>query len=194
MKHDRAHYIPKGARKFADRFSTAVVYAYQGTNGMPCLMGFHGKAQKPDFHFCYRDQEQREAKARSFFEGQRAREQFVRDQAAKRKARGRGLEVGDVLKASWGYDQTNIDFYQVTKLIGDRMVEIREIGQEAEGTDFMQGKCVPVLGRFIGKPMRKRAEDGSVRIASYSWAHKIQPKALIGGQPVFEAAHFTSYA
>ncbi len=194
IQHRREFYIPKGALKFADRESSAVVYAYTNSAGKPALIGFHGRAQKPDFRFWYRNVADREAKARRFFESQRIREGFVKEQAAKRQARGRGLEVGDVLRSSWGYDQTNVDYYQVTALIGSKMVEIREIAQEAEYCgQAMAGKCVPVLGKFIGKPMRKVALDGAVRIASYASAFKVEPK-LIGGVPVFDAARFSSYA
>ena len=40
------------------------------------------------------------------------------------------LQIGSILYASWGYDQTNIDFYEVTKLIGRTTLELRELGQE----------------------------------------------------------------
>jgi len=37
------------------------------------------------------------------------------------------LKVGDVLEASWGYDQTNVDFFQVVALRGKTQCVIREI-------------------------------------------------------------------
>ena len=36
------------------------------------------------------------------------------------------LRVGDVLAMSWGYEQTNIDFFVVTKLCGKKSVRIKE--------------------------------------------------------------------
>jgi hypothetical protein len=38
------------------------------------------------------------------------------------------IEIGDIFYSSWGYDQTNIDFYKVIKKTA-KMIEIREIGQ-----------------------------------------------------------------
>lgn len=35
--------------------------------------------------------------------------------------------VGDILYTSWGYDQTNVDFYRVTRVKG-KTVYVREIG------------------------------------------------------------------
>lgn len=48
-------------------------------------------------------------------------------------------KIGDLLCASWGYDQTNIDFYQVTQVKG-KMVEVREIGgHSVEGSGQSHG-------------------------------------------------------
>lgn len=188
IQHRREFYIPKGAMKFADRQSSAVVYAFTSKSGQPALMGFHGRAQKPDFHYRFRNEAHREAHARQFFERWRANDAHSR----KRKVADRALAVGDVLRCSWGYDQTNVDFFEVTALIGKAMVEIREIAQEAEGD--WTGRCVPVPGKFIGKPLRKRAQGDSVRIYSFAHAYRMEPRALIGGKPVFDASSFTAYA
>ena len=39
-----------------------------------------------------------------------------------------GIKVGDVFYSSWGYDQTNVNFFQVVE-IKEKMVKIREIAQ-----------------------------------------------------------------
>lgn len=189
IQHRREHYIPKGAMKFADRQSSAVVYAYTNKQGMPALLGFHGRAQKPDFHYRFRTDAQRQAQARQHFE--RWRQNDAYSASLKAKARERVLAVGDILRCSWGYDQTNIDFFEVTALIGKAMVEIREIAQEAEGE--WTGKCVPMPGQFIGKPMRKRAQGDSVRIYSFAHAYRIEP-TVIAGVPTYDASNFTAYA
>lgn len=37
------------------------------------------------------------------------------------------LQVGDILSSSWGYEQTNVDFYQVQRLAGKTMVEVVKV-------------------------------------------------------------------
>lgn len=191
LKPQREFYIPKGATKFADRNSTAVVYAYENDK-FTFLLGFHGRAQKPDFHFRYgldeKGRARREAKAKQHFASIKEREGRARN-----SAKPRTLKVGDVLRASWGYDQTNIDFYQVTALIGKAMVEIREIRGGAFDTDFMTGQTAPMVGDFMGKPMRKVADGDSVKIASYSWAYKLEP-TVMAGVPTYESSRFSTYA
>lgn len=38
-----------------------------------------------------------------------------------------GVKVGDIFSASWGYDQTNVDFFQVIALVGETSVRVREV-------------------------------------------------------------------
>lgn len=38
-----------------------------------------------------------------------------------------GIEVGDIFKAVWGYDDTNTNFFQVVKLCGAESVRVREV-------------------------------------------------------------------
>lgn len=166
----REFYIPKGATKVADKSSDAVAYVYQ-TGDRLYALAFLPKASKPSWHFRFRTPAEREKHIADFFAGQRKHLELVAETKAKRN-RPHKLEVGHILKSSWGYDQTNVDFYQITKLIGTHTVEIRKIGQTVDETGWAQGTCTPVLDKFIGEPMRKRVTYGdSVRIASYASAH-----------------------
>lgn len=38
-----------------------------------------------------------------------------------------GVKVGDIFSASWGYEQTNNDFFQVVALVGESSVRVREV-------------------------------------------------------------------
>ncbi len=91
------------------------------------------------------------------------------------------IKVGTIFRSSWGYDQTNIDFYEVTRVM-KASVEIRKIaGQQTTG-DGWTGKVVPKPGEFIGEPMTKRLKntyDGNpcIRIESYAHAYLWNGKA-----------------
>jgi hypothetical protein len=66
------------------------------------------------------------------------------------------FKIGDILYDSWGYEQTNIDFYQVTN-ISDKSVWIREISSEmVPGTQGHDSSNVrPLKDHFIGEEIRK---------------------------------------
>lgn len=38
-----------------------------------------------------------------------------------------GVKVGDYFMASWGYEQTNVDYFQVIALVGETSVRVREV-------------------------------------------------------------------
>lgn len=116
---------------------------------------------------------------------------------AARKEATFDVKVGDVFRSSWGYDQTNVDYYQVTRMVGAQSVEIRRIGAVSWGTEFMQGRSVPAVDDFRGKPMVKRLRacgDGTaaVRITSFADAYKMEP--VVEGVPAYASTAWTAYA
>ena len=51
------------------------------------------------------------------------------------------VEIGHILSASWGYDQTNIDYYKVIRKTA-AMVELRAIGQKFVEADSSMSEYV----------------------------------------------------
>lgn len=100
------------------------------------------------------------------------------------------LKAGDILYSSWGYDQTNIDFYEVVKgaeaggfvtLCQLKNENGPEIGfmtamtKPASGPDRFMAPNQNVIGDDSGKPFKRKLRNGyrgapSVRICSYEYA------------------------
>ena len=59
-----------------------------------------------------------------------------------------GVEVGDVFVDSWGYEQTNIDFYQVVALKGTTQVVLAAINSSSEPNGFCSAIVKPVKDSF----------------------------------------------
>lgn len=164
----REFYISPDAVEVKDKQSSAVVYVTV-KNGTIDVMAFGGRRQKYDFYRSYRSEERAQEAIKSHLETIRIRE------SAKKKSKSflTTLKVGDILYSSWGYDQTNIDFYQVVEIKKSRKsIVIYEIaGETVETTGAMQGRCVAVKDTFTGKPMLKRVREGNiVSITSYASA------------------------
>lgn len=176
MRHTftRDCYIPKGSRPVDCAGTDASVYVYEAERqGKTVLLAiaFHGKAAKPDWHFSFRTEEQRDKRVAEYLEGRKGRAQMMAELKAKRQA-PHTLKIGDILYTSWGYDQTNIDFYQVTRVPGPMTVEIRKIAAKSGPEQgFMTAECTAEPNHFVGEPMLKRANStNSVYIASYASA------------------------
>ena len=85
------------------------------------------------------------------------------------------FSVDDVLVSRWGYDQTNVDFYQVTRCT-PATVWLAEIDQDTvHDHSAMRYTTTPVPGSYVhpaAKPLRRKIHDiGNgpfVRIETYS--------------------------
>lgn len=139
-----------------------------------------------------RTSEQRKENVKKLIAKERRHAQRVNESREARKSQDRGLDVGDVLSAIWGYDQTNYDYYEVTKLVGEKMVEVRKISQEIINTEYMQGKCIPCAGEYISEPMKRIAKNGGVKIDDVRYASKCD-YTEVAGTRIYNAGHFTSY-
>ena len=60
------------------------------------------------------------------------------------------VKIGDIFCFSWGYEQSNIDYFQVVALKGTKQVIIRQISYEiAETTGYESYKVRPVKDSFL---------------------------------------------
>lgn len=115
---------------------------------------------------------------------------------AKRKARAEFVnpyKVGDFLEGSWGYDQTNVDFFQVLE-VRPMALKIRKVyNRETESTGRDQGRCVPVADSF-----HPRYEAVWVTIQVYGRGHREHsiPSPIHGGLSKWDGRpmYYSSYA
>lgn len=170
--------------KFIAEDFSSTVYFYESVRG-PVAIGFAGRAKKAAFHSGFKSDERRAEYVAEWMQRQHER-------VERRKPEPRGLKVGDVLVSSWGYEQTNIDYYLVTKLVGSQSVELVEIGREIVPTGDMTGTCVPDKSKIIGEPMRKKVDGVSVKLSSFASAHKKEP-SLVAGCEVYSVDRYSSY-
>jgi hypothetical protein len=172
-------YIPQGAIKVADKKSDAVAYLYpRPSDGQPCAKVYFGKQSKPVLNAVfgsspnYTAEQYRAKRIGEMFASRQASQSFKTEQRAKRAAKGRGVEVGSFLASRWGYDQTNVDFYRVEKLIGKTMAEIIKVGAidvgAADGAASMSSKVVPSDKPVKdAKPMRVVIKDGGAKVKGF---------------------------
>lgn len=179
MAQSREFYIPAKSRKVAMKNGGAVFYVYEKPNGQPAAVCFIGKAQKPSWHYRFSNPAQRERRIADTI----ASVQAWHDQRAAEKARkaaeaakGHHLAPGLILVSSWGYEQTNVDFYEVVEVIGKTMVKIEKIGGQSatdagSGFSSMSTHVVPNVEVRTGEFRRCKVTSGQIRLSSYSSAH-----------------------
>ena len=100
---------------------------------------------------------------------------------------GLPITKGDYLVSTWGYDQTNVDFFYVVKIAGS-FVYIVPASQQVVELGDMQGKVIPKEAKLTATPIRRKIKKYTggeyVKIDSISYAKKWD------GKPVY----YSSYA
>jgi hypothetical protein len=95
-----------------------------------------------------------------------------------RKEQAAKVKVGDIFVSSWGYEQTNVDFYRVEKLIGTQSMLVQKLTTATvEGSTQSHGMAcnvVPGCGT-VYEPFKARLNAyGGFKVngSSYQTAHK----------------------
>ena len=88
------------------------------------------------------------------------------------------FKIGDILDYEWGYDQTNVEFFQVVGITASgKSVKIRKIKQTCIGANDMTGTCIALKDQFIeNAPVLikrvKSYKDQPIVVMDYSTADK----------------------
>lgn len=109
------------------------------------------------------------------------RERHTAKREAKREARASFVnpyKVGDFLYSSWGYDQTNREFYQVLE-VGETSLKIREVAQNRESTGYDSWNASPRRNEFI-----KPAQWVTIQVHENGYHHV--PSPVHGGLYAYE--------
>ncbi|MGG5276313.1 hypothetical protein [Pseudomonas syringae pv. coryli] len=158
------------------------------------VIAFAGRSDKPAFYISFKTVERARSYTSEWVAGVVKR---ASDRKAERDAKSgpHSLQLDDVLSASWGYDQTNVDFYQVTAVVTDKTVELRKIAAErVEKGGHMAGECVPLVGVFTGEPFRARpTTENCIKIGGHTRASPHDYKEVAGVR-IYRAAYYSTCA
>jgi len=161
-----------------------VAYVYASAKGEPCAKTFLGKSLKSKHNFRFLNTAQRDVWLKDFFslhgDNERRNEAYKAEQR-KNRTSPTTLKVGDILVSSWGYEQTNIEFYQVVKVVGNNSIDIRRVADDRTSRDGgFTGMATPIADQFVEETQRRRAgADNTVKFSSFQYASEWdgRPKA-----------------
>lgn len=192
---DRSSFIPAGSVKVVDKKSDAIAYLYTDEKGRPAFKVFLPKKVKEIAHYFAKNEIERANGIKGIFEDRQKTLAYLKqqDEIEAVKAEKNKLVVGDVLVSSWGYDQTNVDFYEVVGFSGKSSVKLRKIRGEKKYNGSMTGHIVPQSGDFIGEEFTKRWNVDYAKISSFSYARKWNTQT-VAGVAVGPKVMFTEYA
>ena len=188
----REFYLPKEIRgtppTLTPEGTDLAIWTWTGTEGKAAgklyAIVFQGKAAKPLWYHTFSSEAGRDAYIERTV---KTRKDVIQRAQARKELQQQfqhTFKVGDILYASWGYDQTNIDFFQVVGTT-EKTVSVREIDSKtvggSQGTDYV----MPVPDHFTGPVISRRPNpQGSLAIKSfiyaYSWDGKPKHQTAAG--------------
>lgn len=156
----------EGAEK--NTMGDRIIVTYYEKNAL-CAAVWVSNMPRPVYHYAFSAPENRNkfvAEQMELGYNEELR-QLARRKEAEVKANK--LKPGAILFSSWGYEQTNIDFYIVLERKPASVV-IQEIAQHKRMTEADAGICTPDPDTKIGSPFLKMIDKhGTVRLNSYSY-------------------------
>lgn len=91
------------------------------------------------------------------------------------------IKIGDIFVSTWGYDQTNVDFYQVIARTA-KMVTVRRINATRKEAHSMGNYVMPIKDNFL--------ESGSRYDEEYGKAKRYKIQVHYDNEPCFRVASY----
>jgi hypothetical protein len=139
---------------------------------------WRGKQSKPFVYYSFKTPEKREEYIEKAKKDAKEIYDYKEDRKAKKIQASQEMvnpfRIGDIISNSWGYDQTNVDFYQVVE-VGPKSVKLRSIGcKSVPGSEgFMSCRVVPTKGNFLSKSTHEgHYKDGNPPFLKHLKAYK----------------------
>ena len=149
-EREKAQVLPCGLK---------IIIALTG-KGFPSLKIWRPKAIKPYQNYYYKTQEQLEKSLAEEIRQFELYKKMINDRKIERLGTSEDLKkirVGDIYHGSWGYDQTQCEYWQIVEVHG-KVAIFREVMQKAiKGSEsFMSENRKPLKDHFTSaKPIRR---------------------------------------
>lgn len=142
----KERFIPAGSKPKTVKGADAIAYVKDLS-----AIAYKGKSTKKEFYFRFTSKERLDDHLKAFFDKCKKETKEKSDKEKAAKAFVHSLKVGDIVYDSWGWEQTNIDFYEVTAVPSGKSVKVRKL--ESITTEHnlgaMSGYTVPCPGKFV---------------------------------------------
>lgn len=122
-------------------------------------IAFAGKSNKPLWYHYFSNESGRRRKIDDTI---KSRREFIERKETERRERlefQHSFKVGDFIDTSWGYDQTNIDYYQVVGVRG-KMLLVRKVSEVVVESKGDYDMVVPKADSFIGGVLKVLPSKG----------------------------------
>jgi hypothetical protein len=153
MRPKLTRYIPE----HTDKIETANYACYIDKTKLIATC-YLGKSARPSFNYRFKTLEHLEkfvsemlSRYDANYKADAEKKQILKDLNETFEVK-RYFEIGDIVQNTWGYEQTNQEFYQVVKIKSKKQIVVREICQKSiyhEGFSSMSCHVMPDTDNFL---------------------------------------------
>lgn len=181
MRYKPQRYIPDNAVEINHPDGLGIVYHYTDRRNILCAIAYAGKSAKSSWHYSYpykdpeKAKELRQKKTEEFFANLTGHEE-LKAKYKRERAEPHDFKVGEIICNSWGYDQTNTDYYEIVK-VSTHFVWLRPVASSCVETGFMSGESSAIPGRYTSDEITQHKADarGYVNF-TYGSGHRAREK------------------
>lgn len=130
------------------------IFRFTNRDGKPAAIVYQGRAQKPLYFYRYNTPERREQHVQETIQTRREVLERKQQELQKKRDWKHTAKVGDVLYFTWGYEQTNAEFFQVVA-VGDKTIAVRPLKQKVVESHGSYDKVRPDVNHFDGPAVKK---------------------------------------
>lgn len=162
-----SRWIPANATECQHPNGLGVAYAYSLPNGKSCVIAYDGNQSKRAFHESYRDAEKRDVRIAEHFAALTS-SALQKKEWRDRKNAAHSMVVGDIIHHSWGWEQTQCDFYQVLAVTAHGATIQAISSATVPDSCYSHGMAemqTATPNAFCGEPLKVRI-DGTNRVTT----------------------------
>lgn len=145
----------------------------------PTVAFFIGKSAKATDNYFYPSEDKREAAISKLLVRELAHAEWKKSRSEERKAFIPTAKKGDIFVSSWGYEQTQVDFYLLQKMKGKTGTFVKIGAETVKGSNCTSGladNVMPLKDIVLGEPFKKLilavGKTEHIRLKSYEYCHK----------------------
>lgn len=136
------------------KHSVPGIDVFYKTDVVSAAMVYHGRKNKPTWHYRFKTQEELMLKIDKAIESQ-FNDNFTKEKQRIEKKivaeqHRENVQVGDIFYTSWGYDETHVEFFQVQEKMSKAKVKIQQISSVKISDGYNTANIKPVPLDFIG--------------------------------------------
>lgn len=173
---NKQRYIPEGYKQFNPEigdYPKDLFACYCDLNRLLAIF-YVGKQSHSLWHIRFQDLESMKKKITTQISNLMSWEEMKEKRKIERKKEKEEIKVGDIFNSSWGYEQTNVEFYQVINKVGQTLTlqEIKKELKQESGYSSMAGMVRAIKDAFINEPFKTR----SLKIKDFIYLSKTTPQ------------------